>query len=256
MEALVAVLVFWAGVGGLVGFAIGSNKGRGAEGFWLGFLLGVIGWIIVAVMAPSPTVEAERTAAIAAALRASADERPVGATRECPWCAETIKAAARVCRYCGRDVEPAPPEEIEREEIEFVRDEFPAAFDRGYSMLVGLPHPPAHAARWLRELCKRIEAGSPPAAAVERIPLDWEGPAPRKPPSVAAAVGVGDPAAAGEYPDVAAEFPAAYDQARALLAGLEPPPDHPAAWLRELCQRIDAGSPPEAAAARIPLDWR
>jgi hypothetical protein len=28
----------------------------------------------------------------------------VEATRICPFCAETIKAAARVCRYCGRDL--------------------------------------------------------------------------------------------------------------------------------------------------------
>ena len=25
-------------------------------------------------------------------------------TRECPYCAETIKARARVCRFCGRDL--------------------------------------------------------------------------------------------------------------------------------------------------------
>ena len=29
-----------------------------------------------------------------------------GSTRPCPWCAEEIKRAARVCRYCQRDVEP------------------------------------------------------------------------------------------------------------------------------------------------------
>ena len=27
--------------------------------------------------------------------------------RDCPWCAERILARARVCKHCGRDVEPA-----------------------------------------------------------------------------------------------------------------------------------------------------
>jgi hypothetical protein len=33
---------------------------------------------------------------------ASSDER------SCPWCAETIKAAAVICRFCGRDVQTPP----------------------------------------------------------------------------------------------------------------------------------------------------
>lgn len=44
--------------------------------------------------------------------------------------------------------------------------------------------------------------------------------------------------------------------ATAAMSALAEPPDHPEAWLEELCRRIDAGSPVEAAAARIPLDWK
>jgi hypothetical protein len=29
--------------------------------------------------------------------------------RACPYCAETIKRAAKICRFCQRDVEPVPP---------------------------------------------------------------------------------------------------------------------------------------------------
>ena len=46
-------LIGWVIVGGAVGAAIGSNKGQGGLGFVLGALLGVLGWVIVAVMAPA-----------------------------------------------------------------------------------------------------------------------------------------------------------------------------------------------------------
>jgi hypothetical protein len=33
---------------------------------------------------------------------------PPPTERTCPWCAETIKVAAVVCRFCGRDVQTQP----------------------------------------------------------------------------------------------------------------------------------------------------
>lgn len=52
--------VMWLLIGAWVGNAIGKPKGRGTEGAVLGALLGVIGWIIVAVMQPTPEAEVAR----------------------------------------------------------------------------------------------------------------------------------------------------------------------------------------------------
>jgi hypothetical protein len=41
-------------IGALVGWLIGRNKGLGGLGLILGGLLGIIGWIIVAVMKGTP----------------------------------------------------------------------------------------------------------------------------------------------------------------------------------------------------------
>jgi hypothetical protein len=37
---------------------------------------------------------------------------PEGPTRTCPYCAEKIRAAARVCRFCNREVMPLPARPI------------------------------------------------------------------------------------------------------------------------------------------------
>lgn len=83
----VTILVFWCGLGALVGWAIGHSKGRGADGLMIGLFLGVIGWVIAGTWKP----RVEPTG-------------PSTPTRRCPWCAEEIQTAAVVCRHCGRDV--------------------------------------------------------------------------------------------------------------------------------------------------------
>ncbi len=87
-----------------LGLIIGNAKGKPGLGFILGLLLGVFGVLIIAVTSPTPEVQAERERAVAAAAQQLAAGGATGLV-PCPWCAEQIQPAAKVCRFCGRDVE-------------------------------------------------------------------------------------------------------------------------------------------------------
>lgn len=69
----------------------------------LNLLLGwtLVGWVVALVW----SLSADKGAAPPPAVVA-----PAGDARPCPYCAETIKRAAKVCRYCNRDVEPGAVE--------------------------------------------------------------------------------------------------------------------------------------------------
>lgn len=64
----------------------------------------VLGWVVSLVWAfTASTVKGPQEPAPAAA---PAPPPQPASTRACPHCAEQIQRAARVCRFCGRDVEP------------------------------------------------------------------------------------------------------------------------------------------------------
>jgi hypothetical protein len=99
----VEIIVVWVVLAVLVG-VFAANKGR--NGF-LGFLLAVIlspvlGFIWVAVLRDkkADARHSELVKAVAVQKTPEADTRP------CPRCAETIKRAAVVCRFCQAEVEP------------------------------------------------------------------------------------------------------------------------------------------------------
>ena len=79
MEAVVSIVV--ASICACIGMFIGRTRGRGTAGFWLGFFLGPIGWII-ALLLPREG-------------------------RRCPFCREIVADDATVCPHCQRDI-PSP----------------------------------------------------------------------------------------------------------------------------------------------------
>ncbi len=60
--------IIFSGIGGIIGFVIGNVKGRPLAGFFLGLLIGPIGWIVTAC-GPNPKKEAAAREAEALAER-------------------------------------------------------------------------------------------------------------------------------------------------------------------------------------------
>ena len=92
---MIPILIGAACACGLLGAMIGNSKERAGLGFALGFLIGPIGLIVIAILPPKGQAPA------------SIQSRP---QRKCPFCAEMILEEAVVCRYCGRDSEQPAPE--------------------------------------------------------------------------------------------------------------------------------------------------
>lgn len=70
------IVLFVLVIGPLVGWVIGRNKGRAAEGLILGFFLSWIGWIITAMLRPTARAEARYLRDVQAELNQPAGTNP------------------------------------------------------------------------------------------------------------------------------------------------------------------------------------
>ena len=82
---LVAILI------GLIPAAIARNKGRSFVGFW------IYGALLFIVALPHALI-------MKANMKAVEDQAIASGGKKCPHCAEIIKAEAKVCRFCSREV--------------------------------------------------------------------------------------------------------------------------------------------------------
>ena len=73
-------IVLWIVINAAIGYAIGKERNNIGVSVFISVLLGPIGWIIALISKEG--------------------------LRKCPFCSESIKPDAKVCRYCGRDLPP------------------------------------------------------------------------------------------------------------------------------------------------------
>ncbi len=97
------IFILWLFLSIVAGI-IAGNKGRSGFGFFL----------LAALLSPLIGIIA---ALIASENRDAVEEKQVnsGINKKCPFCAELVKAEAKICKHCGKDF---PELELEKNQSE------------------------------------------------------------------------------------------------------------------------------------------
>lgn len=150
---VVLFIIGWLVCGFVAGAVWESKGGSFGAGFALGAFLGYLGLFYVAFARPEGQADGVASAP------------PAGTYKTCPRCAEEVREAAKVCRFCGYEFAESAPAPVAtssaHEELDGVevRDVTPHALGVlwGRDQEGALVYKPKEAGQWLR-----YEEGSTP----------------------------------------------------------------------------------------------